>query len=354
MEHAVPVNSSSSTEFQQHSLVMSSEQSQSLNSDLETLNHQESMVSDGESGVSGATSNQFLELGNGLVRIFEGDRVHDLIKRRFLSGLGSLGKQATVTAIYRNTYSGIIDQARMKSFQILTKAMEDKCNGNANVKFAWFGDSTDEICKIMKHGFGSQINNNNGLYGCGIYLSPDDSPLESVKNLKVDKNGLRHLLLCRVILGKPEIVHPGSDQGHPSSEEFDSGIDNLLSPKKYIVWSTHMNTRILPEYVISFKASPCLKGFRRIREPAGIPTSPWMPFPAVITALSKFLPPTTVGLIAKYHRDHREKKISRQELIQRVRQLAGDKLLIAVIKMFSTPFRTKLCYANKGSKWSQE
>lgn len=67
-------------------------------------------------------------------------------------------------------------------------------------------------------------------------------------------------MLCRVVLGNMELVHPGSEQCHPSSEEFDSGADNLISPRKYIVWSTHMNTHILPEYVISFRASCSTKG----------------------------------------------------------------------------------------------
>lgn len=52
----------------------------------------------------------------------------------------------------------------------------------------------------------------------------------------------------------------GSEQCHPSSEEFDSGVDNLSAPRKYIVWSTHMNTHILPEFVVSFRAPPCLAG----------------------------------------------------------------------------------------------
>lgn len=82
----------------------------------------------------------------------------------------------------------------------------------------------------------------------------------SVEGSNVDEDGLRHLLLCRVILGRPEVVHPGSEQYHPSSEEFDSGVDNHIAPKRYIVWSTYMNTHILPEYVISFRAPTCLKG----------------------------------------------------------------------------------------------
>lgn len=61
-----------------------------------------------------------------------------------------------------------------------------------------------------------------------------------------------------------------------------------------------------------------------------------MPFPSLISALSKFLPPTTTKLIIKYYRAHRAKKISRQELIQQVRKIVGDKLLISVIKSFRT------------------
>lgn len=78
----------------------------------------------------------------------------------------------------------------------------------------------------------------------------------SACNSVIDKDGLRHILLCRVILGKAELVQIGSEQCHPSSEEFDSGMDNLTSPRKFIVRSTHMNTHILPEYVVSFRA-PC-------------------------------------------------------------------------------------------------
>lgn len=82
----------------------------------------------------------------------------------------------------------------------------------------------------------------------------------SLEDTVVDGDGLRHLLLCRVVLGKSELIHPGSRQNHPSCEAFDSGADDLFAPKKYIVWSTHMNTHILPEYLISFRTPPRLKG----------------------------------------------------------------------------------------------
>lgn len=85
-----------------------------------------------------------------------------------------------------------------------------------------------------------------------------------MKNSLLDKEGMQHMLLCRVILGNQEEVHPGSDQCHPSSVEFDSGVDSLLVPKKFIFWSTNMNTHILPEYIISFKAPSSVKGKRLI------------------------------------------------------------------------------------------
>lgn len=68
------------------------------------------------------------------------------------------------------------------------------------------------------------------------------------------EDGIRFLLLCRVLLGKSEIVPQGSTQSYPCSQEFDSGVDGLASPKKYIVWSTHMNTHVLPEFLVCIKA----------------------------------------------------------------------------------------------------
>lgn len=75
-----------------------------------------------------------------------------------------------------------------------------------------------------------------------------------------DENGFKHVVLCRVVLGNMEEIRSGSQQFCPSSVEFDSGADNLLCPKKYIVWSTSMNFQILPEYVVSFKAPDSLDG----------------------------------------------------------------------------------------------
>lgn len=303
------------------------------NSSSESHDHEnDSSTSDCESGISGPTMEPPRFFGLGLVEIEEGGRLHETIKRKFVSGLGFLGMKASVVAIHRNTCSGFLGQARLQSFRAFATAMEKKCGGNANLKYAWFGGSKDSIEKIVSHGFGHIENKG---FGRGIYLSPDDSSIDSVKSTIADENGLRHVLLCRVVLGNMELVHPGSEQFHPSSQHFDSGVDNLMAPKKYLVWSTHMNTHILPEYVISFRLPSSLNGMEMVEEdPVRKPSSPWMPFSALIPVLAKFLPPRTICLISKYHAHHREKKISRHELVQRVRQIAGDKLLTAVIKSF--------------------
>lgn len=69
-----------------------------------------------------------------------------------------------------------------------------------------------------------------------------------------DENGLTHILLCRVILGKMEMIPAGSRQFQPSSTEFDSGVDNIVEPRRFTVWNAFMNSHIFPNYIISIQA----------------------------------------------------------------------------------------------------
>ncbi|XP_027332833.1 probable inactive poly [ADP-ribose] polymerase SRO5 [Abrus precatorius] len=286
---------------------------------LEKPPHDSAPAADQESEVSDCES----VLSTGETGFYEGG---DLIRSRFVRGLGSHGLKPEVVAIRRNASSTVMAQARVQSFQIFASAVAKLRNGNANVKYAWYGASgKEEIADIIQHGFGPSKSH-------GLRLSPEDSPLESVKSSVVDKDGLRHLLLCRVILGRTEVVPRGSEQCHSSSDEYDSGVDDISDPKEYIVWCNRINTHVLPEYVLSFRLSS-LKGHVKTGEPFR-PSSPWMPFPTLISVLSKILPPPDIAFIAKFHRDYREKNISRHELIQKVRLIAGDKLLVSVIKSF--------------------
>lgn len=70
---------------------------------------------------------------------------------------------------------------------------------------------------------------------------------------KADGNGEAHIVLCRVLMGRPEAVPAKSSQSRPSSDDYDSAVDKLENPQWYVVWSKDMNARVLPEYVVSFK-----------------------------------------------------------------------------------------------------
>ncbi|KAH9301155.1 hypothetical protein KI387_012738, partial [Taxus chinensis] len=197
-----------------------------------------------------------------------------------------------------------------------------------------------------------------------------------------DKNGEQYAVLCRVILGNVEEVSPGSHQFHPSCEKFDSGVDDLTDPKHYIIWSTHMNTHILPEYVVSFKAphqfhgcsnvlkenqgaidvpknlrsnlqdaqvanqfsvyetEPCTasnkENQRKLQVPrrdsARVPSTPCMPFMKLVSIIGKFLPTASINSLERLYIGYKAGKISRDMFIRRVRMIAGDKLLIQIIR----------------------
>lgn len=86
-------------------------------------------------------------------------------------------------------------------------------------------------------------------------------------NYHFDENGLQHMLLCRVIMGNMELIHPGSEQLEPSNENYDSGVDDLQNPNRYIVWEMYMNSHIYPEYVVSFRVPPKAKGNSFMADP---------------------------------------------------------------------------------------
>lgn len=68
------------------------------------------------------------------------------------------------------------------------------------------------------------------------------------------------MVLCRVIMGRMEVLPHGSNQSFPSSNCYDSGVDDLENPRQYVVWNMNMNTHIYPEVVVSFKASSRTEG----------------------------------------------------------------------------------------------
>ncbi|XP_021718932.1 probable inactive poly [ADP-ribose] polymerase SRO5 [Chenopodium quinoa] len=310
-----------------------------------------SSVSDCESGITGGTgggtaavtsSSSSGDRHRGIfdeslaIELSDDERSSEVIRRRFLSAMED---ETEVVSVHRRNWSSDFSaQARVQSFQFHSKGLAAKLGGGVNggdsssaIKFAWYGGSKERIQRILARGFSFlDLEHNNNA---AIFLSPDHSPAQSVEKAIPDENGVRHLLLCRVLLGKSELIHSNSAQTEPSSDEFDSGVDDFENPNKYIIWSTNMNSHILPEYVVSFITPPPSSPSRgNSQNRVKMPASPWISFPALISVLGKFLPADAISLISKYHLEYKEKRISRPELIKIVRQIAGDKLLIAVIK----------------------
>ncbi|KAF8037016.1 hypothetical protein BT93_B0056 [Corymbia citriodora subsp. variegata] len=298
----------------------------------------DSTVSIHESTVSADQSDaaSLLFIGSELTQLHEGDQVHRYIKERFVSRLAKLGAHVNVVEIHQNRSSSFLAKARAQAFQLYSEAVQNKGGSDtANVRYAWYATSKGEVPKIFSYGFNSiKKPEGNGFYGCGVHFAPLNHPLDSIMTAPVDEDGLQHMLICRVILGKSELVSLGSKQSHPSSEQYDSGVDHLSSPRKYIVWSTYMNTHVLPKYVVSFRATYYIKGPLRTPKKSWNPNAPWIPFRFFITEFSKSFPSADANLVSKYYKAYKGGKIPRQALVQQVRQITGDRWLIGILKSF--------------------
>lgn len=301
------------------------------------------LSSDSEAESPSPTLDNFFRLfkRNGMMKLEERDKEHDLIKAGFLSGMGQLGKEVEVVGIHKNSCSTILGQARLQSFRIYCEAMRNKCGGNANIKYAWFGSSKDEICNIISHGFSTISEPKSGeCFGIGVHLYPAN--IHGVLSAVEDENGLRHMLLCRVILGNTEVIEAASTQFQPTSEDFDSGVDNYFAPKRYIIWGSYMNSHIFPNFLVSFRCPRLLLGASsKIKKVSLKPTSR-IKFPDLLRVLSKFLHPSRMGLISKYYEDFQKNKITKIVLVRKLRQIAGDTSLRAVMKLYPNTIKLQI------------
>lgn len=294
------------------------------------------------------------------------------VRSMFVTGMGS-AESANIIEIKH--CSGNLLQFRHELFKKQIQVHE-KYHGNPNVKLAWLASSKNALSSIYGLGNGGlRIKSN---FGIGVHLSPLNCAHTSASYCDDDENGIRYMLLCRVILGNPELVQSGSNQFHPSSEEFDSGVDHLQNPSHYVVWSMNMNTHIYPEYIVSFKMSSqgtgvgkesggssgtttCKEGqgqalldasrneLERNGHPPvekvsngkttsadsttskAPPNSPWMPFVLLFEEISNEVSPKAMSLVHFHYDEFRAKKITRPEFINKLRMIIGDRLLRSAI-----------------------
>lgn len=274
-----------------------------------------------------------------LVRLYEDDVIHNAIHYKFLSCLGDLGKKTSVMAIHKKIWTNFRGgDLRRRCFEIYRQRLKNKYDNDKNMKYAWYTTSKEDITRIMSSGFDLEdVPIYNGLFSGGIYFSPFNFLKEGVKSCVPDDDGLMHIMLCRVLLeSEGVVVDSDSRKSQLRSDNSNFGIsddDEIVSPIiSYLVKGNEMSTHILPEYVISFKI-PHFTGVSssKAKQISKKPKSPWLPFSTLISELIKLLPPKHINLIKKQHRDFKENKISRHELIQNLKRLVGVELLLAVI-----------------------
>ncbi|XP_016459827.1 putative inactive poly [ADP-ribose] polymerase SRO5 [Nicotiana tabacum] len=164
-------------------------------------------------------------------------------------------------------------------------------------------------------------------YRHGVQFSARDYPFDCLQTAIQDKDGLRHLLLFKLVLGRSELVISGSGQFQPSSEDIDFEVDSFTSPRTYIVWSSRLSTHVFPEVIVSFRV------FDRPTLSKNVNLT--IPFDALITRLSKILPSHAIKLIKEYYNDRQKGKTTAQEFVRQVSQVAGNSLLISIIKSIS-------------------
>ncbi|XP_076902792.1 inactive poly [ADP-ribose] polymerase RCD1-like [Bidens hawaiensis] len=291
-------------------------------------------------------------------------------KTMFIAGLGSSLKVDFFEV--KKCDNGFMD-GKLEIFQKQVEITQ-KIRGKANVQYAWLSAAGDAPSGLMFYGpNGPKL----GRYGYGIHLAALQSAHLGTTICDDDENGLKHMVLCRVILGNVEVVQAGSTQFFPTDKCFDSGVDDLKNPNHYVIWNVNMNTHIFPECAVSFKISSTIKAGEESRfhmsrvtitqDPHGPsnqdsssnnktgknvpefevmnyekvpsigsstpkePKSPWMPFSTLFEAISAKVAPDDMKLLYIFYESFRAKKINREEFIRRLRSLVGDQILRSII-----------------------
>ncbi|KAH7835779.1 hypothetical protein Vadar_029798 [Vaccinium darrowii] len=294
----------------------------------------------------------------------------NVVKNMFIASLNA-SKDSNILEIIK--CSSTMMESRKDIFQKQVEITK-KYRRDPNVRYGWLASTKDGCSSIMRHGLaycGSKIK---APFGIGVHLTSLKCALSSARYCDIDENGVGHMMFCRVILGNMEPVQPGSTQFLPSSENFDSGADDLQNPSHYIVWNMDSYTHIYPEYVISFKMSqgarealvqkgsqgvstsqarqglqlgsssvelaknshPCQNFEDMLLQKApgdGSSTSrtPRLAFAALFDAISSKVAPKDMKWVNMQYNMFRSNKISRDELMKKMRFAVGEELLRSTI-----------------------
>ncbi|CAN8290367.1 unnamed protein product [Cochlearia groenlandica] len=285
----------------------------------------------------------------------------DAVKKMFALGTASLGHVAVLDV---GRFSSEIAEARLALFQKQVEITK-KHRGDANIRYAWLPAKREALAAVMVQGLGvGGAFIRKSVYGVGIHLTAADCPYFSARYCDIDENGVRYMVLCRVIMGNMELLRGDKAQFFSGGAEYDNGVDDVENPKNYIVWNINMNTHVFPEFVVRFKLSVPSNAEGNLvakRDNSGItlegpkdllppqlesngsgsansvgscitkPKSPWMPFPTLFAAISHKIAEKDMSLINADYQQLTEKKTTRAEFVKKLRAVVGDDLLRSTI-----------------------
>ncbi|CAN6320830.1 unnamed protein product [Urochloa humidicola] len=264
-------------------------------------------------------------------RLEESDKYYQVVSKLLLS-YGMAARGAAITAVRK-----VAGGARARAFQQQGQQLAAARGAAAGTaKFAWYGASAEDVAAVVERGFARTNATRLGAHrhGDGLHLSPPQCPFSSAMLAKTDGNGETHIVLCRVLMGRPEAVTAGSSQSRPSSDDYDSAVDKLESPQWYVIWNKDMNTRVLPEYVVSFKC-PKLQPIQGSSEATSKPKKPSPVgrdmFPKLLAEIELLVPDKCDVLQHCYGR-FKMGQIKKDQLIRFLRNYIGDKVLTTVAR----------------------
>ncbi|OEL18060.1 putative inactive poly [ADP-ribose] polymerase SRO3 [Dichanthelium oligosanthes] len=271
--------------------------------------------------------------GSAPARLEENDRHYQVVSKLFHS-YGMATRGAAITAV-RKIPRGARTRAFQRQGQLLAAA---RGAGAGTTKFAWYGASAEDVATVVERGFARNNAPRLGArkHGDGLHLSPPQSPFASAMLAKPDGSGEAHIVLCRVLMGRPEVVEAGSSQSRPSSNDYDSAVDKLETPQWYVVWSNDMNTRVLPEYVVSFKC-PNLQPTQGSSEATSKPKKPSPPvardmFPTLLAEIEQLVPADKCDRLQQCYSSFKMGQIKKDQFIRFLRNFIGDQVLTTVAK----------------------
>ncbi|GJN26072.1 hypothetical protein PR202_gb13971 [Eleusine coracana subsp. coracana] len=282
-----------------------------------------------------------------------GSKDFRFVQDLFLSGMGSFATPQNLLHVYSYSPNDITGHCRLEALERQIRFTKE--HGDANVRYGWLGCRKNDIIRILIDGLdttGKPVEKS-GL-NAGVYLSPENQAFTSVGFCDDDEKGVQYMLLCRVILGKREATELGLEEAFPSSEKYDSDVDDCLNPRCCVIGQSHLRSHIRFEYLISFKLAPVfrnqllgLKGLwfhsltkkvsadlcRKpvLSETGQGPTTPWISFKALFGGIQEKISPVARELLFHHYEELKERKITREEMVKKMMTIVGEKILLEAL-----------------------